>query len=870
MESYSLIPRVLEPSATPVLNVDLNGLMQDGVTEIDWLNSVLSNEEVSLILLDSELSKVLELLEITLHDTTSLVDRTIDEISRSIPRLSFDLQLMRENAQLLKFTLDGIRQRSHSNQKIGAVMEKLKELDLIKSRMEAARDVLREAESWSTLESEVTSLVGESSYSKAAERLEEASRSMVVFQNTTEYEGRRALMVSLQNQLEAALSTSLVTAINARDVKSCKIFYSIFTQIQRETEFTSYYFGSRRATLTLNWSKATLSDTQELPTTSETPMKFTSFLSKFYADLHSLLNEERNYIPAIFPLPSPTLSAFLQTTLEGLSPSLPQRLSAIITKYGVLALPEVITAYKATQEFSLSVERIMGLLGSEISDLPSTKSEKRLSKRMSIKRSSRSLSVSSVNSVGASITSEGGLRNWETAIFEPFLDWQVEYPQLEKKYLVSEMTRMVGGGSLLSGEKGAKLFGEQVTVGIGLVEDAIGRTLAFTHGYAMAEMMTLLDDFLFQFLSRKKEELDRGRLAGLQISKREEDGDELELEGLEYSSEDWGTFQFGLRLLDVCRGVSEKLTGLETRLQATLSTLASNVKAAKEDSSYTIPSTTRGGIILLRQSTLNSMSLASLLDPFESTTTIASTLLPRTKSALIEFTRSTQLFLQATILAPLFSNLTNYATLQLWSASPSETSGKGAFDLSIPTFSLSPTETISKVGEGLFSLPRLFEIYAEDDALGFSIETLPFIDINSLRNSLGPVSPITPNPRHSGGLNSMRKSSISNSIRIEIEPLQNLPPETLISLYLSSLTLTLLNHLTGTILPTINKLSKTGADQLISDLSYITNVARALDVEASDELDWWRAAVENEVAEVERKKEGREREIWERVKRIRR
>ena len=68
---------------------------------------------------------------------------------------------------------------------------------------------------------EVISLLAEKSYEKAAERLNEPSKSMVVFQNTSKYESRRTLMVSLQNQLEASLSSALVAAINTQDVAVC-------------------------------------------------------------------------------------------------------------------------------------------------------------------------------------------------------------------------------------------------------------------------------------------------------------------------------------------------------------------------------------------------------------------------------------------------------------------------------------------------------------------------------------------------------------------------------------------------------------------------------------------------------------------------
>ena len=51
---------------------------------------------------------------------------------------------------------------------------------------------------------------------------------MVVFQNTPEYEARRMLMISLQNQLEASVSSALIVAINSHDASLCRNYYSIF------------------------------------------------------------------------------------------------------------------------------------------------------------------------------------------------------------------------------------------------------------------------------------------------------------------------------------------------------------------------------------------------------------------------------------------------------------------------------------------------------------------------------------------------------------------------------------------------------------------------------------------------------------------
>ena len=1065
--SPSLLSPPAASSPTSPSSLDLAALTSDSfVSEADWLNDVLgatlsgSGADAPLADVESTLTRSLHSLDLSVTDTSSLVDRLISDISLSVPRLAFDLQLMRENALLLRFTLDGIRKRGGgfgAESEVGKVLERMKVLDLVKQRMEAARDVLREAESWSTLESEVTGLVGEGQFQKAAERLAEAARSMVVFQNTTEYEARRALMLSLQNTLETSLSSGLIKAISERDVKACKQLWNIFSMVQREQEYRAYYFGNRRTSLVETWTHAKLVDSLEVPpahlpssssstqavSQQQAPRKFSEQLAQFYSELQALLAEERTYVPAIFPDPAHTLSSFIETTLEGLSPSVPQRLTAIADFYGPLVLPELIASFKATEEFAVQVERTFAKLEPAPSSSaaapaaasplspgaqpptsprhghsPSTGSvsngvaspatpaaKRRMSKRRSMSKrlSSRSISFAAAGGAGADFLSdqsgggagdeddEGGLgahsaqvRAWETALFEPFLDWQVEYAELERRYLGAEVERALsnpsewvsgllgvgsggggGGGGGAGGaassrggsgsdKVGAKVLLDKVQRVFALLEDAVGRNLALTHGYGAKGLVDVMNDVLVAFFDERKGDLvhasrEKGSLAarrraqaaaaalegggggGGNNSGSVDDEHEMALEGLEFSTDDWSTFQFGLRLLDTCRAMADRLSAFEARVKSRMTVLAHSVREARLDpAGYTAPGTTRGAILLLRQSTLNSADLADLLDPLEKPASPelphhaagslshapppppvpTPFLLPNARGAAIDFTRTTQLFLHETILAPLVSHLAEYASLSCWATSEAQRpSGKGAFDLAIPTFSLSPTETISRVGEGLFNLPRLFEVYAQDDALAFSIETLPFVDVESLRALQQPSAPAAvpgaapPMLRqHSSGhrvsasgdgmgvlgspsLGRARGAS-SGSVSLSGPPLPSAaaaaaasaapaPPlsaEIVIATWLSSLTLSVLSHLTASVLPSLARLSKHGAAQLVSDLDYISNVARALDVESPEELEAWRDAAALDERQLRGEAEGAdkvERGVLERVARIR-
>ncbi|KWU43817.1 hypothetical protein RHOSPDRAFT_18922 [Rhodotorula sp. JG-1b] len=950
-------PLAASPASSPLASssaptttapeLDIAALASEDYTgEADWLNAVIASslgtdavEDAPLAQVEACLTRTLHSLESSVADTSALVDRLINDISMSVPRLTFDLQLMRENALLLRFTLDGIRKRGGgfgSDSEVGQVLERMRTLDLVKERMEAARDVLREAESWSSLESEVTGLVSEEQYAKAAERLAEAARSMVVFQNTAEYEARRALMVSLQNQLETSLSSGLVKAINERDIKACKQFYGIFSMIQREQEYRTYYFSNRRRALVDSWSAAKLTDCLELPSTLPTvndsaspapARKLAEYLAHFYSDLQALLSEERTYIPAIFPDPKITLASFVETTMEGLNPSIPQRLTSIADYYGPVVLPELIAAYKATEEFAVQVERTFTKLDT-VTAPPNPPASAASLASSAPRGSTNGGGTSPGASAGAPATPtkrrlSTRLRPWETALFEPFLDWQVEYAELERRHTTSELSRTLGDASVwvstlsagLSGtgsEQGPKVLLDKATKAFSVLEEAIGRNLALTHGYAARGLVDVLNDQLVGFFDKRKEDLvkaarDKGS-AGAR--RRAQATSAMVLEGLEYSTEDWTTFQFGLKLLDSCRGMAERLAGFESRLKSRLLSLAQVIRDVRNDPSrYIIPGTTRGAILLLRQSTLNSAELSDLLAPLEKAIDAAAAnhtsaltvptpfLLPKARGAAIDFTRTAQLFVHDTILAPLLAHLDEYAGLSCWASAQDQRSvNKGAFDLAIPTFSLSPTETISRVGEGLFNLPRLFEVYADDDALAFSIETLPFVDAEALRAMQQPAATHAPplmtrqNSGHRSSPSDLtqqngmplspagpraRRASLAGSSQPHVQPqpaVIKLTAETVIATWLSSLTLSILTHLTTSVLPNISRLSKHGANQLVSDLDYISNVARALDVESPEDLEGWRdaAALEDKALRGETEAEARiDRHILERVARIR-
>ncbi|WAQ90482.1 hypothetical protein PtA15_12A472 [Puccinia triticina] len=973
-------------------------------TEIDWLNELLANKDdlndgsqLSLSNLENKLSKVLSVLELSISDTSTLVDKSIEEIVRSVPRLNLDLQLMRENALLLRYSLKAIHAKSlpsnesqpqniqsalapsndpatnqASSDDTDQLLSHLSTLDLIKERMESARTVLREAEAWSTLESEVTGYLTDPipSHLKAAERLSEAAKSMVVFQHTPEYEGRRGLMRSLQNELEASLSTNLVKALSTKDVRRCKEFYEIFKMIEREGEFKNYYFGSRRSPISSLWSQTMLeppilTTRSAGPSIQNTQVKLSvnslpMFLAKrFYPELLQLLQTELDFLPSIFTNPIEALTAFLKSVLDNLKPSFSTRLIENVECAHVLASwPCLVSCWNLTEDVGWKLENLIVQLESKLKKdcdsanltspvLPLGSGSSKVDRRTSFKRpSSRSIGSRSgadlthpEDSPAAASKAINFIKDWETSLYEPFVDFQSNYFERETNFLRASLKNITLGLStqptLDAATTGQKLMVAMIQQlpqvlesMFALADKALDRCEAFTHGYGVLGYAKAVDLMLSEHLdinrqtlitqreSRQKRKETNARLDGSKSSSRsrapassssyldESASQMLELEGLDYSSEDWEVFQLGLKLLATCKTVHDKLSEYEkkihTRLVEILASLRNKISdesiGFNEDLEPVKIKLSKGAKVILEQSLLNSSELWEFYETLQSSArgpsssnplgsrreksfslssgdnirpsnpnmksmvTQVRSLFHKTNLSVSNLIQESQQIVQSIILLPLLKQVEEYPHQTMWTQSTTElqrlkqTSSIATIDLKILNqFSKSPTEAISKLGEGLFNLPRLFEIYTtvDEDALAFSLETLPFVDFFEVLSNWQAF-------HESASQKNDDEQAITSAKNREKKLGNHLSSEMVISTWLSSLTLAVVNQFSHAISNTFlfnnqhntshpnsapkNRLSSDGLAQLLVDLDYLHNVVRALDVE-DDALDKLKSAI---------------------------
>jgi len=916
LESQSLV--LTTTSTTSGNAIDFSGFLTKDFNVKSWINEALSvaaSSSNSIVdsTMDSKKSREFELLELENHTSTLVeklqflnqeisnrLERTVEDITKSMPRIITDLQVMQEDATKLKSGVSLVKsQLNDVEENTGKALDRLKYLDLVKTRMEASRDVLKEAENWNNLEQEASSIFASQDYQKASVKLMEAEKSLVIFQNTPEYEERRKLLTELQNQLEATVSPQLVNALSQHDIGACQKFYQIFSQIGRKKEFSNYYYGSRKAPLVKMWQYALLTDIhpsvpgaagnavgsggsdsfnneQTSPTSPKSPKhlqqqfqlqvpkKFVEFLQEFYDELFIILNQEHTWCGNVFPDTNETLMSLIENIFNSLKPSLSVRLAGLVEFYNEECLPEIINAWVVSESFGRQMEKVLfnpiqissGMSSSAIGSVDG-------------KRTSASASVN-----GKSL-SRANLITWGDVVFEPFSDYQHDYSEYEKNYLImllkKTITEKIKAGTLDL----AKVMSETIEEVFMMAESGLNRCMKLTYGFGGIGLIEVLNFFFISFVKEYQTLLDqlrldsgldgsfvgKGFLAGSSAINKggiNSNNDYFDFDQDKLQQEDWSNFHIGLKLLATCRTTSERLSEFEQKVKNSLitikdlivhdslnedlewyerrSSVTSSLEGQNKKSAFT---GTQSSLFLLRQSPLNSYNLNELITNIET-----NQILSPSAKALGIFIGLCQRYVFDSIFFPIARHLTNLPNMEVWN-SVVEKVQSSPFNLQIPTFSLQPSEYITRIGEHLLTLPQQFEVYADDKSLAFSIKSLPYSDEKLIQeNDLiedkkkGLIAKAERNPKETE-IASITIASESSIVKEESSVTQSeeeeISTEEVTHAWITSLARGTMYAILEKIF-IIPQLSTHGTQQLLTDLGYLTNVLSTLDISPIREL----------------------------------
>ncbi|KAG0303924.1 hypothetical protein BGZ98_006142 [Dissophora globulifera] len=631
------------PALEPVLDDDKNQSDLDGLSTTSSASSTpptsrqqqqqstpASASKSQNTVLTQHATTHLTKLHLLAGQTSAALSSTTQDMVRLLPRLTHELDQLRQETKSLQEGIRLVRSDINSVDSADTVqaLDRLKYLDLVKTRMEATHSALREAENWRNLEAEANDIFAKGDFTRAATRLSEAERSLVVYKNTNVEGDRMALLAVLKDQLEQQIMGKVKEALEQRDTATCQTLINVFGLIGRQEKFQEYYISQRRAPLIAEWRQLTEfmhlnsrgGSTMTAPGSTADSKDFVSVLQTFYKDASNMLRDEFGWTTSIFSDASATIHSLVQDIFSHIDPSMQAALQYVSRTQGDEgSLPTVIMAFAATESFGILMERIVSqpLVGNQREHSGNRPRAGTILQDNSSKESKGANALRfSFGSDSLEIGSIQDPHDWAYILYEPFMAYQRDYGKLEGAHLRTLLAKSVPSmahfrdNTIKSRELAkhsshlVKIMTTTNTLAFNLAEGAIGRCMRLTHGFGAPGLLDGLNNFFKDIMDRYTDILMACRLkSGLQVDSlggsnagqsdsgrtarpssrydTAEDKEDEDSEGWDddVTEQDQRLFQMGLRLMVLCRQFCLKLEQLDLKTKKALRGVEDLVKA---------------------------------------------------------------------------------------------------------------------------------------------------------------------------------------------------------------------------------------------------------------------------------------------------
>ncbi|TMS22433.1 Conserved oligomeric Golgi complex subunit 7 [Larimichthys crocea] len=662
--------------------MDFSKFLDDDFDVKDWVNGafkVVQKDAPGKA--DTHAATLVMKLQLFIQEVNNAIEESSNQALQNMPRVLRDVEALKQEASFLKEQMVLVKEDIKKfEQDTVQSMQVLVEIDQVKSRMHLAADALQEADKWSTLSADIEETFKTQDLAVISSKLTSMQNSLAMLVDTPDYSEKCVHLEALKNRLEALASPQIVATFNSMSMDQAKLFVKVFTEIDRMPQLLAYYYKCHKGQLVSMW--------QEL---SQSELSLNQQLSEFYDTLLSSWHSQLQWSSQVFKNPYEVVTVLLIQTLGAMVPSIPVCLSSAVERAAQeQRLDTLLELHHTTFTFGHSLEAAM---------LPHL-GENNLLK---------------VNELVC-------------ALYDPYKPYKLQYGDLEEAHLLIQISAVpLEHGEVIDcveelSHSVGKLFG--------LASAAVDRCVKLTDGLAVCGLLKALKALFTKYVSDFSTTLQS-------IRKK------CKLEDNPSSSvfqEDWTAFQNSVRIIATCGELLRQCGAFEQQLSNKILGTAGkylsesysprSLAGIQEASATERKSATKNPWqeynYLQRGNMAEYNSLMEVLYSLKEKGTGNSSLLAEPRSAL------TRLNQQANQLA--FDSVFLQIKHQLCLVSKMERQEAPGFGESytedLPTFSLSPQEYITNIGQYLMSLPLHLEPFVtqEDPALEMALHAgkLPF------------------------------------------------------------------------------------------------------------------------------------------------
>lgn len=662
--------------------MDFSKFLDDDFDVKDWVNGafkVVQKDAPGKA--DTHAATLVMKLQLFIQEVNNAIEESSNQALQNMPRVLRDVEALKQEASFLKEQMVLVKEDIKKfEQDTVQSMQVLVEIDQVKSRMQLAAEALQEADKWSTLSADIEETFKTQDLAVISSKLTSMQNSLAMLVDTPDYSEKCVHLEALKNRLEAMASPQIVATFNSMSIDQAKLFVKVFTEIDRMPQLLAYYYKCHKGQLVSIW--------QDL---SQSELSLNQQLSEFYDTLLSTWHSQLQWSSQVFKNPYEVVTVLLIQTLGAMVPSIPVCLSTAMERAAQeQRLDTLLELHHTTSTFGNSLEAAM---------LPHL-AENNLLK---------------VNELVC-------------ALYDPYKSYQLQYGELEEAHLLIQISAVpLEHGEVIDcveelSHSVGKLFG--------LATAAVDRCVRLTDGLAVCGLLKALRALFTKYVSDFSTTLQS-------IRKK------CKLEDAPSSSdfqEDWTAFQNSVRIIATCGELLRQCGAFEQQLSNKILGTAGkylsesysprSLAGIQEVSSTERKSTTKNPWqeynYLQRGNVAEYNNLMEVLFSLKEKGTGNSSLLAEPRTALTRLNQQANqlafdsVFLQIKHQLCLVSKMENH-----------EAAGFGeSYTEDLPTFSLSPQEYITNIGQYLMSLPLHLEPFVtqEDPALEMALHAgkLPF------------------------------------------------------------------------------------------------------------------------------------------------
>ncbi|KAK6481641.1 conserved oligomeric Golgi complex subunit 7 isoform X1 [Huso huso] len=662
--------------------MDFSKFLDDDFDVKDWVNGAFKTVQKDAPgKVDGHAATLVMKLQLFIQEVNNAIEESSHQALQNMPRVLRDVEALKQEASFLKEQMVLVKEDIRKfEQDTVQSMQVLVEIDQVKSRMQDAAEALQEADKWSTLSADIEETFKTQDVVVISSKLTSMQSSLAMLVDTPDYSEKCVHLEALKNRLEAMASPKIVATFNSQSLEQAKVFVKVFMEIDRMPQLLTYYYKCHKGQLVTVW--------QEL---CQSELSLDRQLTEFYDTLLATWHAQLQWSIQVFKNPYEIVTVLLIQTLGAMVPSIPVCLSTGMERAGQEAkLLTLLDLYETAAHFAKGLEAAM---------LPH-------------------LGESNLLKVGELVTT----------VYGPYRQYQLKYGELEESNLLIQI-------SAVPLERGEVMdcvqeLSHSVNKLFSLATAAVDRCIKLTDGLGMCGLLKALKALFTKYVSD---------FAGTLQSIRKK----CKLEDMPNGSlfqEDWTAFQNSVRIIATCGELLRQCGAYEQQLANRFLLTAgrylsdsyspSSLTGIQEASAADRRSSTRNPWqeynYLLKGNAAEYASLMDVLYNLKEKGTGNSSLLAEPRSALTRLNQQAHQLAFDSVFLRIKQQLVLVSKLESWSSS-----GSGeTLTEALPTFSLSPLEYITNIGQYIMSLPLHLEPFVtqEDSALELALHAgkLPF------------------------------------------------------------------------------------------------------------------------------------------------